>query len=168
MKFLLWKAAWFFYLNQGDQKIFHLTSWMLIRSNIQYLNKVPPDWTATFFDNIQHYSTIFNIIWQYSTLFDNIRHYLTIFDIIWQYSTLFGNIRQYAALFDNIRHFSTIFYFFWKFDNIRHYSTIFDIIRRNSTFDRQIMLKNVAVHNFYLSYEPNMQKWPRNPSCLKL
>ena len=51
--------------------------------------KVPPDWTATFFDNIRHYSTTFDIIWQYSTSFDNIRHYSTIFASIRRNSTFF-------------------------------------------------------------------------------
>ena len=44
-------------------------------------SRSPPDWTATYFDNIRHYSTIFDIIQQYSTIFN--------IDIIWRNSTFF-------------------------------------------------------------------------------
>ena len=111
-------------------------------------HKVPPDWTATFFDNIQHYST----------LFDNIQRYLTIFDIILHYSTIFDIIWQNPALFDNIRHFSTLINIFWKFDNIqhyptlcdniRHYSTIFDIIQQYSTLFDNIRHYSTQFDNF--------------------
>ena len=58
-------------------------------------------------------------------------------------------IQQYLTFFEN----STIF------DIIRQYSTIFDIIQRNATFfDRRIMLKNVAVHNFYCRIMSQMSK----------
>ena len=76
---------------------------------------------------------------------DNIWQYLTIFNIIWKYLTICSIIRQYLAIFDNIRQFLKIRQYSTLFNN----STIFDIIRRSSTFfDCQIMLKNVAVHNF--------------------
>ena len=38
----------------------------------------PPDWTATFFENIRHYLTITDIIRQYEAFFDNIQLFLKI------------------------------------------------------------------------------------------
>ena len=62
-------------------------------SNARTLYRSSPDWAATLINNIQHHSTIIDIIWQYLTLLDNIRHYSTKSGIIWQYSSFFYNTR---------------------------------------------------------------------------
>ena len=54
------------------------------------------------FDIIQHNSTIFCILWQYSALFNKIR-------IFFQKSTLFYNIWNYSTIFDLNWHYSTQF-----------------------------------------------------------
>ena len=51
----------------------------------------------------RHFSTIFNIIRQYSTSCNNVLHYSAIFDIIRQYSTLFDIIRDFLAIFNILR-----------------------------------------------------------------
>ena len=70
------------------------------------LQQYPP-----FSDNNRHYRR------QYSTFFENIQHSLTIFNILQQYLTFSDNnkhFRHYSTFSDNIQHF-------------RHFVTIFDI-----------------------------------------
>ena len=83
---------------------------------------------------------------QYPASFDNIRHFSTIFDIFWK----FDNIRQYSTLFDNIWHYSTIFEIIW------HNSTFFNRRKMSKNvavynFYCRIMSrtsKKVAVHSW--------------------
>ena len=48
--------------------------------------KIGIEWDTN--GDIQHYSTLFNIIQHYSTLFNIIQHYSTLFNIIQHYSTM--------------------------------------------------------------------------------
>ena len=115
-----WKAKWHDCRDQNQVNIFlkeflcHQRDWLALWQ-ISYTKHRSPQ------TGPQHFSTIFNIIQQYST-----------------FSTIFNIIQQYSTLFYIIQHHSTLF------NNMLHYSTIFDIFRQYATF-----YENSAVFNIF-------------------